>query len=231
MPAPQTQGHLKPSPEELVAGLSSSLESTEMGILSTPRARGDARAVHGGKGGPHFCPRPDSWPAVSTELGGPQARLLTASPWVMTENRCWGVTAVIPSWGQNEKAETNGPEKDSCPSAADEWHCGLKLAPTDTTCLSLATGPSWMSQLKLRQPWRIVFWVPEGYPGIPPVYRSREHDDGVKGLSWVSTPPPGVQRALLWSGASRGVCSPCLHHLGPAGLGRHPAQLQEPPLP
>lgn len=70
MPAPQTQGHLKPSPEELVAGLSSSLENTEMGILSTPRARGDARAVHGvhsGKGGPRFCPRPDSRPAVSTE--------------------------------------------------------------------------------------------------------------------------------------------------------------------
>lgn len=88
-----------------------------------------------------------------------------------------------------------------------------------------------MSQLKLRQPWRIVFWVPEGYPGIPPVYHSRECDDGVKGLSWVSMPPPGVQRALLWSGASRGVCSPCLHHLGPAGLGRHPAQLQETPLP
>lgn len=39
MPVPQTQGHLKPSPEELVAGLSSSLESTEMGILSTLRAR------------------------------------------------------------------------------------------------------------------------------------------------------------------------------------------------
>lgn len=88
-----------------------------------------------------------------------------------------------------------------------------------------------MSQLKFRQPWRIVFWVPEGYPGIPPMYHSRECDDGVKGLSWVSMPPPGVQRALLWSGASRGVYSPCLHHLGPAGLGRHPAQFQEPPLP
>ena len=67
MPAPQTQGHLKPSPEELVAGLSSSLENTEMGILSTLRARGDAWAVHSGKGGPRFCPRPDGRPAVSTE--------------------------------------------------------------------------------------------------------------------------------------------------------------------
>lgn len=67
MPAPQTQGHLKPSPEELVAGLSLSLESTDMGILSTPRARGDTWAVHGSQGGPHFRPRPDSWPVVSTE--------------------------------------------------------------------------------------------------------------------------------------------------------------------
>lgn len=56
MPVPQTQGPLKPSPEELVAGLSLSLESTDLGILSTPRARADTRAVHGGTGGPRFCP-------------------------------------------------------------------------------------------------------------------------------------------------------------------------------
>ena len=88
-----------------------------------------------------------------------------------------------------------------------------------------------MSQLKVRQAWRTLFWVAKGYPGIPPTYCSRERGDGVKRLSWVSTPLPGVQRALLWSGASCRVCSPCHHHLGPAGLGGHPGQLQEPPLP
>ena len=69
-PVPQAQGHLKHSPEKLVAGLSLCPESTKMGISSTLRARGDIPSVHGCKGisaGHAAAPRPGSWPVVSTE--------------------------------------------------------------------------------------------------------------------------------------------------------------------
>lgn len=75
-PFPRAQGHLKHSPEKLLAGLSSCLEGPNMGISSNQRARRDLPYVHSNKGpseGPASDPRPGSWPVFNTKHSeGPQ---------------------------------------------------------------------------------------------------------------------------------------------------------------